>query len=114
MKQLAENLKRIRKERGRTQAWVAERIHIDRSTYTKYETGAAEPPLETCIYLCIVLDTTPNELLGWNMPTDDVQPMSQEEIEEFARKKGSEDFIDDPSRGFVESIKNFLTKTAFA
>ena len=97
MKQLAENLKRIRSERGKTQAWVAQMVHIDRSTYTKYETGSADPSLDMCLRLSRVLNTSPNELLGWNIPTDDVQPISQEEIEEFAQKKWPEDFIDDPS-----------------
>lgn len=112
MKQLAENLRHIRSRQGLTQQQIAKAIHVDRTTYNKYEAGTAEPPLDTCIYLCIVLDTTPNELLGWNVPTDNAQPMSGEEIEEYAQKKWPQDFMGDPSWDFMKTIKNFLTESA--
>lgn len=65
MEKLAENLKRIRQERGMTQAQVAKRIPVDRTTYTKYENGIAEPHLGNLVKLCDVLQVSPNELLGW-------------------------------------------------
>ena len=64
MKVLAENLKRIRKERGMTQEQVAKMIPVDRTTYTKYESDVAEPHLANLLRLCDVLQTTPNDLLG--------------------------------------------------
>lgn len=60
----AERLQAVRKRKGVTQQWVAKRLNVHRTTYTKYETGAAEPSLEVCIHLCLILHTTPNELLG--------------------------------------------------
>lgn len=50
----AENLKQIRKESGLTQEFVAEQIHVNRSTYTKWETGNSEPSF-TCVAMLIEL-----------------------------------------------------------
>ncbi len=62
---IPKNLLRRRLEKGMTQQEVADRIHIDRSTYSKYESGKVDPSLDKCIFLCIVLDMDPNELMGW-------------------------------------------------
>ena len=65
MKTFAENLRRYRKVCGLTQAQVARRIQVDRTTYTKYESGAVEPSIATLRTLCDVLQVTPNDLFGW-------------------------------------------------
>ena len=41
-----EQLKILRKKTGLTQAEVAVKLGIDRSTYAKYETGQSEPNFE--------------------------------------------------------------------
>ena len=41
-----ERLKVLRKKEGYTQADVAAKLGIDRSTYAKYETGQSEPNFE--------------------------------------------------------------------
>ena len=66
MKMLGERLRARRKEKGVTQAWVAARLPVDRTTYTKYETGQAEPSLENLCRLARMLDCTVGELLGEN------------------------------------------------
>ena len=65
MKMVAENLRRYRKALDLTQAQVAQRIQVDRTTYTKYESGAVEPSIATLRTLCNVLQVTPNDLFGW-------------------------------------------------
>ena len=39
----SENLIKLRKNKGFTQQQVASKLGIDRTTYTKYETGVSEP-----------------------------------------------------------------------
>ena len=65
LKILADNLRKFRLERGHTQEWMAKQINVDRSTYTKYEMNATDPPLPTCMELCRVLEIIPNDLFGW-------------------------------------------------
>ncbi len=72
METFGERLRRLRKAKGWTQQRLADRIHVDRTTYNKYENDVVEPPIEVWLYLCIVLDTNPNELLGWGIKTDDM------------------------------------------
>ena len=43
---LGYNLLRLRKNRGYTQQQIADRLNLNRSTYTKYETGVSEPSIE--------------------------------------------------------------------
>ena len=63
MSRFAVNLKRLRQRAGKTQAWMAQQLHIHRTTYTRYETGQAEPSLDTFYALIKLLDVDPIELL---------------------------------------------------
>lgn len=64
MSKFAENLRDARKRAGRTQEWMAEQLNIHRTTYTKYENGTTEPPLEMFRQIVNILDVNPAELLG--------------------------------------------------
>lgn len=101
MESIAENLKRYRKAKKWTQAKVAKRIHVDRTTYTRYESGRILPSLDTCIRLCLALDITPNALMGWGDSEEPAVPspeeckaaaqpfptgLSEEEIDDVGRK----------------------------
>ena len=59
-----ERLCRARKRKGVTQAWVAARLPIHRTTYSKYETEQAEPSLENLCRLADLLGCSVAELLG--------------------------------------------------
>ena len=63
MSRFSDNLKRARQRAGKTQAWMAQRLHIHRTTYTKYELGLAEPSLDGFYALVKALDVDPLELL---------------------------------------------------
>ena len=60
----SENLIKLRKSRGFTQQQVASKLGIDRTTYTKYETGVSEPGFEMLIRLSQLLDVSLDELFG--------------------------------------------------
>lgn len=66
---LAENLKKLRKETNMSQKQVCTELGmhgcwIDRSTYTKYETGERMPSVKTLIALSACFDTTTDYILG--------------------------------------------------
>ena len=50
-------LKELRKEYGYTQSYVANYIYVSKNSYAKYESGAAEIPLDGLIKLAILYDT---------------------------------------------------------
>lgn len=47
-----------------SQRQVAELLHLDRSTYTKYENGQCEPSIETLKKLKEIFGVSYDELLG--------------------------------------------------
>ena len=70
-KKFHENLTRIRKAKNYTQAQIADRLEISRSTYANYEAGKRSPDLEMLDKISQVLDVSLDELFGRypkNMP----------------------------------------------
>lgn len=57
-------LKSLRKEKGWTQQEVANRLGIERSTYTRYETGDSEPNFEMLELLSQIFDVSTDVLIG--------------------------------------------------
>lgn len=64
-----EQLKFFRKRLHWTQADVASRIGVDRSTYTKYENGQSEPSLDIIQRLADLFDVSIDTLIGGSVPT---------------------------------------------
>ncbi len=58
-------LKEIRENYGITQQDLADLTGIHKMTVSRYERGVLKPGLEHMIKICIILDTTPNDLLGY-------------------------------------------------
>ena len=64
MSKLNKYLVLLRKFRGYTQAQMAEKLKIPRSTYTNYETGNRSPDLDTLERISDVLECSIDELFG--------------------------------------------------
>ena len=58
-----DNLRAARKAAMLTQQQVADRIHIHRTTYTKYETQSVEPPFPVLRLLADLLQVSVDDLL---------------------------------------------------
>ena len=70
-KLLAHNLVFFRKRAGLTQQQVADKLNINRTTYTKYETGVSDPGIEIIKRLAEIFDTEVSILLeGDSSPLD--------------------------------------------
>lgn len=61
---LGKNLRRWRQVKGYTQEDMAEFLRVHRTTYTKYETGTSDPPLETLCRIANLFGCTTDALLG--------------------------------------------------
>ena len=57
-------LKELREEHGWTQQTLAERLHVRQNTYSQYESGARQLPLECLIALAKLYDVSTDYLLG--------------------------------------------------
>lgn len=71
-KSLGRNLTFFRKLEGLTQQQMADRLNINRTTYTKYETGDSEPSIEILKRIADVLDVNVSLLVSDESPLDSV------------------------------------------
>lgn len=60
--QVGENLRTARKAKGMTQQKVAEAMNKYQSDYSDYERGLIQLDYDKIIFLCKLLDITPNDL----------------------------------------------------
>lgn len=60
----SDKLTKYRKEKGFTQQEVADKIGINRGSYSNWENGKREPTLENVVKLAKLFKTTTDELLG--------------------------------------------------
>ena len=76
-----ENLRRCREACALSQQQVADALNINRTTYTKYETGDSDPALITLVRLAAIYNVSPMDLL----PVID-----EEEQQELADRAGAD------------------------
>lgn len=68
---LAENLKKIRKDKGYTQEILAEKLNVVRQTVSKWEKGLSLPDVDMLSKIANVLETDVNILLDGQITTTD-------------------------------------------
>lgn len=82
---LAENIVKFRKNRGLTQAQLAEALNMTSAAVSKWETGAAAPDLDTLIALADYFRVPMDELLGRTLEQPRVVLFAPEkEVEKIA------------------------------
>lgn len=62
---IGENIREGIKQLGLTQSKLAVILGVKQNTISQWINGINEPSCDMIISLCKALDTTPNELLGW-------------------------------------------------
>lgn len=79
-------LRELRTEKNLLQKDLAEKLGVDRTTYSKYESGASEPNYETLLKLADIFDVSIDYLLGRDEKgkkpaSDEADGLSEEELE---------------------------------
>ncbi|MBR6733627.1 MAG: helix-turn-helix transcriptional regulator [Kiritimatiellae bacterium] len=64
----AENLRAARIKERRTASQCAEAIGCTVAAWSQWESGKREPKFELLLDICLMLNTTPNVLLGFEAP----------------------------------------------
>lgn len=74
-------LRQAREAKGLTQKQLAVSIHKAIATVQSWESGVSYPNAECLWDLCILLDTTPNDILGWwdDHPRPDGEVLDRDE-----------------------------------
>lgn len=91
---LADNLKRIRKENNLSQEQLAEKLGVSRQSVSKWESNLAYPELDKVMQICQIFNINTDELLNQNI---------NETNEKKEAKANFNKFIDD--------FLNYITKT---
>ena len=61
-KQIGNNLKQARKDKGLTQQDVADKMKMTQQQYSRFENGVFELNYGQIVFLCELYEITPNEL----------------------------------------------------
>ena len=78
----------LRKEKGLTQAQLAEHFEVSNKAVSKWETGKSLPDASIMIDLCNLLGITVNELLsGERISMEDYKEKAEEHLVEIHKKK---------------------------
>lgn len=87
MYDLGLKLKKLREEKNLTQKQVAERIHMDTSTISSYESGTIVPSIEALLALARLYNVSTDYLLGVDnrpmMYLDGLTPKQRNLIQKF-------------------------------
>lgn len=71
------NLKNLRKAKDLTQSDVAKKIGVGRTTYTEYERGTNQPPIDKLIMLADIFECSVDDIIGNKKSTN---PSEMEEL----------------------------------
>ena len=63
IKNIGQNVKRLRTQKGLTQTAVADAIHVTPQAVSRWETGACYPDLESLVLLAILFGGTVDDFL---------------------------------------------------
>ena len=61
------NIKQARKHKSLTQTQVAKLLNMTQQQYSRFENGVFELNYNQIIHICKILNTTPNELFGFDI-----------------------------------------------
>ena len=93
MNNLADNLKRIRKENNLSQEQLAEKLGVSRQAVSKWESGQSYPEMDKVLQICNLFNLNINELINENI----------KEVNEIKESKNI-------SNKYVTSFFDYLTK----
>lgn len=91
---LADNIKKIRKENNLSQEQLAEKLGVSRQSVSKWESGQAYPEMDKVLQIC--------ELFNLNM--DELMKSDLKEVRESRQSKAN-------INKYVDDFFNFVTKT---
>ena len=64
---LADNLKKIRKDNNLSQEQLAEKLNVSRQSVSKWESGQSYPEMDKVIQICNLFNLNINELINENI-----------------------------------------------
>lgn len=82
------NLQLLRKNRGLTQAQLAEMTGFEQGTVQRHESGTRDMNIETIKKYAAALECTPADIIGDNLNNDPLAPDEKAVLENYRKMKG--------------------------
>ncbi|MFE6167046.1 helix-turn-helix domain-containing protein [Viridibacillus arvi] len=102
---LSANLKKLRDSQKLTQADVADRIGVARTTYAMYEQGKREPDIDTINKIASYYKVTTDYLLGRSDSNPLPINMDEEEFQAFANNPSLQKWYKDLPKSSEEDLR---------
>ncbi len=100
-----EQLASLRRARGISQEILAEQLGVSRQAVSKWETGASQPELGNILALCRILEVSPNELLGEDVPVAAQTDMSEVAVGTQADSPEIRDLVTSPPMRTMRPVR---------
>lgn len=65
--------------KGRSQQWLADKLHTSQQCISRWVNGNREPSLDDVLLICRIFDENPDEMLGYN-------DLSGEELDSYIKR----------------------------
>ncbi len=95
MKQLGQNLRKIRKKWGMSQQEIADFLKVSKASLSLYETGANDPKIPIFVKICKVSGLQADALYNTEVPNSMIPDKPLNDIEIFTGKEGKGSFSAD-------------------
>lgn len=103
---LAENISKMRKERGMTQEQLAEALGLSFASVSKWERGAARPELNTLMEMAAVFGVSLDALLGFEMHSKSVETL-EERIHSLQMQKNYSEAASEAEKALLRFPNDF-------
>ena len=80
MEPFASNLRKRAEELGISNAEAARRMGLSERRYGNYITGRREPDLATLVRIATILETSPNNLLSFDLNSEQDEPLLKQRV----------------------------------
>lgn len=89
---LGYNIQMLRKMRGYSQLYIAKTLNKSQNAVSSWELGNTSPSVGDLLYLCVILEVTPNQILGFEECPELVEFIKETEnlstkVEELKKQK---------------------------
>ena len=110
---IAENIKRLRQERGVTQQRLAELAHMHRSNYSKIESGQRELSASALARIARFFEVSIDELVDGSARLPPPEPPAVADADTIERARLIDELDDDDRAILYRLIESFVTKKRF-
>ncbi len=107
---LGQRIARLRRDKGMTQAELAQKLAVSQPVVSDYENDVIRLPADTVVRIAAILDASVDELLGLKAPRRDSNGLKNRRL--YRRLQEIEKLPRRDQEALLRTIEAFISKTA--